>query len=178
MLLTNDRSTNELPPLHDPFNNFNLAYDATQKSNVLNISRKDLLKKLHNGFDISSFTDTSILLLIISGPTALLALRVHNISILLALEAKQVTSVTFADISKAFDTVWVKALLYKPKHRYLMKISYTSLKRNLNFNSKIFSIIHIPIYIICLINFMKKIHLHKSYIKYLRRYVSRQNKSK
>jgi hypothetical protein len=26
----------ELPPLHDPFNNFNLAYDATQKSNVLN----------------------------------------------------------------------------------------------------------------------------------------------
>jgi hypothetical protein len=30
--------------------------------------------------------------------------------ILLALEAKQVTSVTFADISKAFDTVWVKAL--------------------------------------------------------------------
>ena len=36
MLLKNDRSTNELPPLHDPFNNFNLAYDATQKSNVLN----------------------------------------------------------------------------------------------------------------------------------------------
>jgi hypothetical protein len=33
--------------------------------------------------------------------------------ILLALEAKQVTSVTFADISKAFDTVWVKALIYK-----------------------------------------------------------------
>jgi hypothetical protein len=33
--------------------------------------------------------------------------------ILLALEAKQVTNVTFADISKAFDTVWVKALLYK-----------------------------------------------------------------
>ena len=33
--------------------------------------------------------------------------------ILLALEAKQVTSVTFTDISKAFDTVWVKALLYK-----------------------------------------------------------------
>jgi hypothetical protein len=36
MLLKNDRSTNELPPLHDPFNNFNLACDATQKSNVLN----------------------------------------------------------------------------------------------------------------------------------------------
>ena len=34
-----------------------------------------------------------------------------------------------------------------------------------------------PFYIICLINFMKKIHLHKSYIKYLRRYVSKQNKS-
>ena len=30
MLLKNDRSTNELPPLHDPFNSFNLAYDATQ----------------------------------------------------------------------------------------------------------------------------------------------------
>jgi hypothetical protein len=144
-----------------------LAYDAIQKSNVL-FSRKDLLNKLHNGFDISSFTDTNILLLIISGPTALLTLRVHNINnrpisllscvskvlekiifkhvfnhllenkllykfqsgfipghstshqlielyhtILLALEAKQVTSVTFADISKAFDTVWVKTLLYK-----------------------------------------------------------------
>jgi hypothetical protein len=36
MLLKNDRSTNELPPLHDPFNNFNLAYHATHKSNVLN----------------------------------------------------------------------------------------------------------------------------------------------
>ena len=34
-------------------------------------------------------------------------------TILLALEAKQVTSVTFADISKTFDTVRVKALLYK-----------------------------------------------------------------
>jgi hypothetical protein len=33
--------------------------------------------------------------------------------ILLALETKQVTSVTFADISKAFDIVWVKALLHK-----------------------------------------------------------------
>jgi hypothetical protein len=33
--------------------------------------------------------------------------------ILLTLAAKQVTSVTFADISKVFDTVWVKALLYK-----------------------------------------------------------------
>ena len=36
------------------------------------------------------------------------------------------------------------------------------------------------IYIICLINFMRKIHLHKSYIKYLKTYMSqlRQNKSK
>jgi hypothetical protein len=36
-----------------------------------------------------------------------------------------------------------------------------------------------PFYIICLINFMKKIHfrhLHKSYIKYLRRYVSIKTK--
>ena len=37
-----------------------------------------------------------------------------------------------------------------------------------------------PFYIICLINFMKKIHLHKSYIKYLRRYMLplRQNDEK
>ena len=28
-----------------------------------------------------------------------------------------------------------------------------------------------PFYIIYLINFIKKIHLHKSYIKYLRRYM-------
>jgi hypothetical protein len=33
--------------------------------------------------------------------------------ILLALETKQVTSATFADISKSFDTFWVKTLLYK-----------------------------------------------------------------
>ena len=33
--------------------------------------------------------------------------------ILLALNDKLVTSITFADISKAFDTVWIKALLYK-----------------------------------------------------------------
>lgn len=35
----------------------------------------------------------------------------HNI--LSALDKKLLTSVTFADISKAFDTVWIKALLYK-----------------------------------------------------------------
>jgi hypothetical protein len=37
-----------------------------------------------------------------------------------------------------------------------------------------------PFYIICLINFLKKIHLHKSYIKYLRRYMLqlRQNDEK
>lgn len=33
--------------------------------------------------------------------------------VLLALEAKHVTSITFADISKAFDRVWIRALLYK-----------------------------------------------------------------
>jgi hypothetical protein len=33
--------------------------------------------------------------------------------ILLALDSKQFTSVTFADISKAFDTVWIKGLLLK-----------------------------------------------------------------
>jgi hypothetical protein len=33
--------------------------------------------------------------------------------ILLALEAKQMTSATFADIGKAFVTVWVKTLVYK-----------------------------------------------------------------
>ena len=35
--------------------------------------------------------------------------------ILLALNNRQITSITFADISKAFDTVWIKALLYKLK---------------------------------------------------------------
>lgn len=34
-------------------------------------------------------------------------------TILLALEAKLVTSMTFADISKAFDTIWIRALLLK-----------------------------------------------------------------
>jgi hypothetical protein len=29
------------------------------------------------------------------------------------LEKKQITSITFADISKAFDTVWIKALILK-----------------------------------------------------------------
>jgi hypothetical protein len=86
-------------------------------------SRKHLLNKLHNGFDISSFTDTNILLLIkllykfqsgfIPGHSTSYQLIELYHRILLALEAKQVTSVTFADISKAFDTVWVKALLYK-----------------------------------------------------------------
>jgi hypothetical protein len=33
--------------------------------------------------------------------------------ILLALDSKQFTSVTFADINKAFDTVWIKGLLLK-----------------------------------------------------------------
>lgn len=34
-------------------------------------------------------------------------------NILLSLDKKQVTSITFADISKAFDTVWIKALTLK-----------------------------------------------------------------
>jgi hypothetical protein len=34
-------------------------------------------------------------------------------NILLALDKKQITSITFADISKAFDTVWIKALILK-----------------------------------------------------------------
>jgi hypothetical protein len=29
------------------------------------------------------------------------------------LDKKQITSITFADISKAFDTVWIKALILK-----------------------------------------------------------------
>ena len=33
--------------------------------------------------------------------------------ILLALDSKQFTSVTFADISKAFDNVWIKGFLLK-----------------------------------------------------------------
>jgi hypothetical protein len=63
-----------------PFLNKGITW-AIFQSDGNTFSRKDLLNKLHNGFDISSFTDTKILLLIISGPTALLALRVHNISI-------------------------------------------------------------------------------------------------
>jgi hypothetical protein len=34
-------------------------------------------------------------------------------NILLALDKKQITSITFTDISKAFDTVWIKALILK-----------------------------------------------------------------
>jgi hypothetical protein len=34
-------------------------------------------------------------------------------NVLLALDKKQITSITFADISKAFDTVWIKALILK-----------------------------------------------------------------
>jgi hypothetical protein len=34
-------------------------------------------------------------------------------NILLALDKKQITSITFADISKAFDTVWIKTLILK-----------------------------------------------------------------
>lgn len=38
--------------------------------------------------------------------------EIYN-KVLLAWNNKQITSITFADISKAFDTVWIKALLYK-----------------------------------------------------------------
>ena len=34
-------------------------------------------------------------------------------NILIALDKKQITSITFADISKAFDIVWNKALILK-----------------------------------------------------------------
>jgi hypothetical protein len=34
-------------------------------------------------------------------------------NIVLALDKKQITSITFTDISKAFDTVWIKALILK-----------------------------------------------------------------
>jgi hypothetical protein len=36
-----------------------------------------------------------------------------SVHIVLALDKKQITSITFADISKAFDTVWIKALILK-----------------------------------------------------------------
>jgi hypothetical protein len=231
VLLKNDRSTNELPPLRDPFNNFNLAYDATQKSNVLNkyccsiaklndddavlpdfhdrcdnilsqvivteqevidmlctlnanktvcpdiISNRMLVsvkeeiskplcslfnKSLREKVFPSDWKIAHVIPLFKTGdkslpsnyrPITLLScvskVLEKNIfkhvfnhllenkllykfqsgfmpghstrhqlielyhRILLALEGKQVTSVTFADISKAFDTVWVKALLYK-----------------------------------------------------------------
>ena len=231
MLLKNDRSTNELPPLHDPFNNFNLAYDATQKSNVLNkyfcsitqlndddavlpdfhdrwenilsqviVTEQEVIDMLCTlnankavGPDIisnrmlvsvkeeiskplcslfnkslrekvfpsdwkiahviplfkngdkslpSNYRPISLLFCVSKVLEKIIFKHVFNHllenkllykfqsrfipghstshqlielyhTILLALEAKQVTSVTFADISKAFDTVWVKALLYK-----------------------------------------------------------------
>ena len=42
--------------------------------------------------------------------------------IVLALNNRQITSVTFVDISRAFDTVWIKGLLYKLKNMVLMGI--------------------------------------------------------
>jgi hypothetical protein len=102
-----------------PFLNKGITW-AIFQSDGNTFSRKDLLSKLHNGFDISSFTDTlenKLLYKFQSGfipghSTSHQLIELYH-TILLALEAKQVTSVTFADISKAFDTVWVKALLYK-----------------------------------------------------------------
>jgi hypothetical protein len=117
-----------------PFLNRGITW-AIFQSDGNTFSRKDLLNKLHNDFDISSFTDTNIQLLIISGKHVFNHLlenkllykfqsgfitghsKSHQLielyhRILLALEAKQVTSVTFADISKAFDTVWVMPIFY------------------------------------------------------------------
>jgi hypothetical protein len=36
-----------------------------------------------------------------------------NINILLALDNKEMTSITFADVSKAFDRVWIRGLILK-----------------------------------------------------------------
>jgi hypothetical protein len=51
-----------------------------------------------------------------------------NDNILLALDNKQITSITFADISKAFDTVWIKALILKLEFptRVLFRSKYRS----------------------------------------------------
>jgi hypothetical protein len=43
-----------------------------------------------------------------------------NDNIFLALDNKQITSITFADISKAFHTVWIKVLILKLE-KYGMK---------------------------------------------------------
>jgi hypothetical protein len=47
-------------------------------------------------------------------------------NILLGLGKKQITSITFADISKTFDTVWIKALTLKLE-KYDIKDLYKSL---------------------------------------------------
>ena len=41
------------------------------------------------------------------------------------------------DSQCSHDSHKIKKILYKPKHRYVMKISYTSLKRDKNFNKDI-----------------------------------------
>jgi hypothetical protein len=85
----------------------------------------DLLNNKDSGFAISFFTANNIRLLIISWHINKLLYKfqsgfllgfstTHQLielydTILLALDKKQITSTTFADISKAFDTVWIKA---------------------------------------------------------------------
>jgi hypothetical protein len=98
MLLKNDCSTNELPPLHDPFNNFNLAYDATQKSNVLNKYFCSITKlnddDLHTqeSKEIGLWLDGNDLFPFIPGHSTGHQLIELYHRILLALEAKQVTT--------------------------------------------------------------------------------------
>lgn len=36
MLLKNEQPVNDIPPLQDPNNDFNLSYEATDKSEILN----------------------------------------------------------------------------------------------------------------------------------------------
>jgi hypothetical protein len=60
---------------------------------------------------ISSFTDTNILIIIISGPTALLALRVHNISITSCSGVSKVLEKIF--FKHVFNHLHENKLLYK-----------------------------------------------------------------
>jgi hypothetical protein len=50
-------------------------------------------------------------------------------NILLALDKKQITSINFVDISKAFDTVWIKALILKLKKYGIWLKSYLSRRK-------------------------------------------------
>jgi hypothetical protein len=44
---------------------------------------------------------------------------------------------SYVNVSDNYNLQFALNMLYKPKHRYVMKISYTSLKKDINFNKEI-----------------------------------------